>query len=70
VLLWIYHDNPQEEGLLSAYVAGVFFGVIPTLFFFGAVWLGLRKGFPLSVSLVTGLVVWIVSAFLHQLLLK
>ncbi|HZV80788.1 MAG TPA: DUF3147 family protein, partial [Geobacteraceae bacterium] len=57
VLLWLYFDNPQEKGKLTAYVGGVFFGVIPTLFFFGAVWLGLRKGFPLSVSLVTGLVV-------------
>jgi len=70
VLLWLYHDKPAEKGQLTGYVGGVFFGVIPTLIFFGAVWLCLRKGIPLNVSLVTGFVVWTASAFLHQLLLK
>jgi len=32
VLLWLYHDNPAARGQLTAYVGGVFFGVIPTLF--------------------------------------
>ena len=70
VLLWLYFDNPQEKGQLTAYVGGVFFGVIPTLLFFGVVWLGLRRGFPLGVAVATGFVIWIASAFFHQLLLK
>jgi len=70
VLLWLYFDNPGEKGGLTIYVGGVFFGVIPTLIFFGAVWLCLRKGAPLTVSLAAGFAVWIAAAFLHQLLLK
>lgn len=70
VLLWLYFDTPQEKGALTTYVGGVFFGVIPTLFFFGAVWLCLRRGSPLGISLLAGLVVWTVSAIVHQLLLR
>ena len=43
VLLWLYSDNPADGRLLSSYVGGVFFGVIPTLLFFGAAWLCLKK---------------------------
>jgi len=70
VLLWLYFDNPREKGPLTTYVGGVFFGVIPTLIFFGAVWLCLRRGIPLTVSLLAGLVVWAASAIVHQLLLR
>jgi len=70
VLLWLYHDNPDAKGQLSAYVGGVFFGVLPTLCFFGAAWLCLRKGVPLPATLGAAFAVWICAAFLHQLLLK
>ncbi len=70
VLLWLYHDNTGERGGLTAYVGGVFFGVIPTLCFFGVAWLCLRRGMPLPPALAAGFVVWIAAACIHQLILK
>lgn len=70
VLLWLYSDNPADHKSLSGYVGGVFFGVIPTLLFFGAAWFCLKKGFHLPATLVVSFAVWIAAAALHQLLLK
>lgn len=70
VLLWLHHDNPADKVLLPAYVEGVFFGVIPTLLFFGAVWFCLKKGFQFPATLIVSFAVWIAAALLHQLLLK
>ena len=70
VLLWLYHDNPAARGQLTAYVGGVFFGVIPTLFFFGAAWLCLQRGVSLPATLAAGFGVWTAAALIHQLLLR
>lgn len=70
VLLWLYSENPSDTRFLPGYVSGVFFGVIPTMLFFGAAWLCLRKGFQLPASLAVSFAVWIAAAALHQLLLK
>jgi uncharacterized membrane protein (GlpM family) len=70
VLLWLYNDNPGDRTLLPAYVEGVFFGVIPTMLFFGAAWLCLKRGLHLPATLTVGFAVWLAAALIHQLLLK
>lgn len=70
VLLWLHFDTPGEKGALTSYAGGVFFGVIPTLFFFGTLWLSLRRGSPLGGALCAGFAVWGAAAFVHQLLLR
>jgi uncharacterized membrane protein (GlpM family) len=70
VLLWLHHDSPDDKALLPAYVEGVFFGVIPTMLFFGAAWFCLKRGFQLPATLTVSFAVWIAAALLHQLLLK
>lgn len=70
VLLWLYHDNPGDRTILPAYVQGVFFGVIPTMLFFGAAWFCLKRGFHLPTALLVSFTVWIAAALLHQLILK
>ena len=70
VLLWLHHDNPSDRTILPAYVEGVFFGVIPTMLFFGSAWFCLKRGFHLPVTLTVSFSVWIAAALLHQLILK
>lgn len=69
VLLWLHHDSPHDRDLLSGYVGGVFFGVIPTLLFFGAAWLCLQRGCQLPATLLAAFAVWLAAAVVHQLLL-
>lgn len=70
VLLWLHLDNPRDNGALTSYVGGVFFGVVPTLFFFGILWICLRRGIPLGGALSASFAVWGGAALLHQLLLR
>lgn len=70
VLLWLRSESPGDDRLLSGYVGGVFFGVIPTLLFFGAAWFCLRKGVQLPAALAVGFALWLAGAAMHQLLLK
>jgi F0F1-type ATP synthase assembly protein I len=39
VLLWLHSDNQGDSRLLTPFVGGVFWGIIPTLLFFAAAWL-------------------------------
>jgi uncharacterized membrane protein (GlpM family) len=70
VLLWLYSDNPADGKGLAAFVGGVFFGIIPTMLFFGTAWLCLRKGCQLPSTLLAGFTVWLAAAVIHQLLLR
>jgi F0F1-type ATP synthase assembly protein I len=70
VLMWLYHSNPADRTLQTGYVSGVFFGVIPTMLFFGAAWICLKRGFPLPSTLLASFTVWFAAALIHQLVLK
>lgn len=70
VLLWLQSESPGEASRLTGYVGGVFFGVIPTMLFFGAAWFCLKRGCPLPSTLAISFIVWSGAAGIHQLLLK
>lgn len=70
VLLWLQSESPGETSHLTGFVGGVFFGVIPTMLFFGAAWLCLKRGYPLPTTLAVSFAIWIAAAGIHQLLLK
>lgn len=70
VLLWLYSDNGNRSSSLEPFVRGVFWGIIPTLLFFGTAWLALRRGLPLHWTLSASFAVWLTAAAVHQTLLK
>jgi uncharacterized membrane protein (GlpM family) len=70
VLLWLHHETPADKSMLTSYVGGVFFGVIPTMLFFGTVWFCLKRGLQFPAVLTAGFTVWLTAALLHQWLLK
>lgn len=70
VLLWLHHDNPGQREQLSAYVGGVFFGVVPTMLFFGTAWLCLQRDWQLPATLLLAFAAWLAAAAVHQLLLR
>ena len=70
VLFWLRADRPGDSRLLADFTGGVFWGIIPTLLFFGAAWCCLRRGLPLSLALTVGSGVWLLGAVVHQGLLR
>jgi len=70
VILWLAGENPGDSRLLASFTGGVFWGIMPTLLFFAALWGCLRKGLPLAPSLAAGFAIWLVGAAVHQYLLK
>jgi F0F1-type ATP synthase assembly protein I len=70
VLLWLASDHPGDQRLLQEYTEGVLWGIIPTILFFGAVLVGLHRGWSLSAVLGAGFAVWLAGALVHQYLLR
>jgi hypothetical protein len=70
VLCWQATEKGSDSRSQAAFVGGVFWGVFPTLLFFAAVWLALRRGLPLSYSLAIGAGLWLAGALAHQSLLR
>jgi len=70
VLIWLHADNPGDNRVITNFVSGVFWGVIPTFLFFAVAWFCLRRGIPLFTTLATSMVVWLLGACVHQSMLK
>jgi hypothetical protein len=70
VLVWLASDNPGDASLYRDYTRGVLWGILPTLAFFAAAYLCLRKGFGLPTALGVAGVVWLGGALLHQWCLR
>lgn len=70
VLVWLHLDNPGDFRLLTDYIRGVLWGIVPTILFFAAVWLCFRRQLPLSLALTAGFGVWLGGAAVHQWLVR
>lgn len=70
VLVWLYFDNPGNFTLMTDYTKGVLWGIVPTILFFLVAFICFQKHLPLWMVLCASFVVWLVGAFVHQLLLR
>jgi hypothetical protein len=70
VLVWLASDNPGNARLLGEYTRGVLWGILPTIAFFVAALLCLRRGIGLPVVMAVAGAVWLAGALLHQFLLR
>ena len=70
VLVWLYLDNPGNFNLMTDYAKGALWGILPTILFFLVVFLCFQKRLSLWIVLCASFAVWIIAAFVHQLLLK
>jgi uncharacterized membrane protein (GlpM family) len=69
VLLWLYSDNPGNFNLMSDYTGAALWGILPSVLFFLTALMCFRKQMPLWIVLCAGFSVWLIAAFIHQLLL-
>lgn len=70
VMIWLEADNPGNPRLLSDYIRGVLWGILPTIAFFVTAYLCLRKGIAFPVALAIAGAFWMAGALLHQYLLR
>ena len=70
VLAWLATDRPGDGVLISGYIKGALWGLVPTGAFFAAAFLCLRKGMGLPAALGMGGALWLGGALLHQWLLR
>ena len=70
VLIWLASDNPGDSRLLGEYTKGVLWGILPTIGFFVAAFLCLRKGIGLPIVLAVAGAIWLGGAMMHQYLLR
>jgi len=70
VMLWLYSDNPGDYEKMVDYTKGALFGIIPTVLFFLSCFICFQKRLSLTVVLCIGFLIWLIAAFIHQLLLK
>jgi uncharacterized membrane protein (GlpM family) len=69
VLLWLYADNPGNFGLMTEYVKGALWGIIPSILFFAVAFVCFRRHLPIWIVLAASFTIWIAAAAVHQWLL-
>ena len=70
VLVWLYLDNPVNSDVMTDYTKGTLWGIVPSILFFLVAFMCFRKQLSLWIVLCASFAVWLVAAFIHQLLLN
>ena len=70
VLVWLYRENPGNFNLMTGYTKGALWGIVPSILFFLVAFVCFRRHLSLWIVLCVSFAVWLVAAFIHQLLLK
>jgi uncharacterized membrane protein (GlpM family) len=70
VLLLLYMDSDGDRHILTEYSEGAFWGILPSILFFLAVFLLLKRHLPFPVILPLAFGCWLAGAVVHQWLLR
>lgn len=70
VLLWLYSDNPGNFNLMTDYIKGALWGIVPSILFFIVAYVCFHKHLPIWIVLCASFTVWLAAAFVHQWLLN
>lgn len=70
VLVWVALDSGSDPRVMQQFTKGALWGLLPTVLFFLTAFLCFRKELSLPATLVFSFGVWLISACLHQWLLK
>jgi uncharacterized membrane protein (GlpM family) len=70
VLVWMYLENKGDPVIMQEFTKGALWGILPSILFFLVALFCFKKDFSLPVVLLSGFVVWLSAAIVHQWLLK
>lgn len=70
VLIGLYLKDPADFRSLTDYTKGALWGILPSILFFLVALLCFHKRLSLWIVLCASFAVWLIAAFIHQLLLN
>jgi hypothetical protein len=70
VMIWLYLESNGNPEIMQDYARGAVWGILPSILFFIVGWLCFRKHLSLIFVLPICFAVWLMGAYLHQLLVK
>jgi uncharacterized membrane protein (GlpM family) len=70
VLVWLYFDNPGNTPLMTDYLKGALWGILPSILFFVTAFFCFQRRLSLAVVLTISFAIWLIAAALHQYLLN
>lgn len=70
VLAWVALDSGSDPRVMQQFTRGALWGLVPTVLFFLAAFLCIRKGLPLPATLAVSFGIWLAAALVHQWLLR
>ena len=70
VLIWLYSENSENYNLLTKYTKGALWGILPSILFFFTAFICFKKQMSFPVLIILSFSVWIIGAFIHQLVLR
>jgi uncharacterized membrane protein (GlpM family) len=70
VLVGMYLESEGDAGVMQQFAKGALWGIVPSILFFVVALLCFKRGFPLSIVLVSSFGAWLGAALVHQWLLK
>ena len=59
VLLWLYSDNPGNFDIMTEYVKGALWGIIPSILFFAVAFVCFRRHLSIWIVLAASFTIWL-----------
>ena len=69
VMVWVFLDNSGNVDIMTKFTKGALWGIIPSILFFATAFVCFRKELSLWIVLCASFGIWVLAAFIHQLLL-
>lgn len=70
VLAWVYVENAGDPRILQGFAKGALWGLVPSVLFYVAAFLCLKRELPLAGVLGAGFAAWLAAALVQQWALK
>jgi uncharacterized membrane protein (GlpM family) len=70
ILVWMYLENKGDPIVMQEFTKGALWGILPSILFYLVAFVCFKKQLPLPLVLVSSFGVWVVTAFVHQWMLK
>jgi uncharacterized membrane protein (GlpM family) len=68
VMIWITFEHGGQDRMTN-YSRGAFWGVLPSMLFYGAAYICYRRGYTLPAVLAVSFAVWLIAAGVHYSML-